>query len=142
MGHRAALWTASMSPQHEAVLPWALGEGTPGDSARTRLHGGTRLGKGDAAPDLINMPPGRPACWQGGREGVGAHTSGTEEPSAPGAARGALRALSFTGSAVTAYLAPGCQAQPLPAYRGDSWALRINSVPANYALNGKQILNG
>lgn len=30
---------------------------------------------------------------------------------------------------------------PLLADQGDSWALQINSVPANYSLNGTQILN-
>lgn len=92
------------------------------------------LGKGNAAPDLMNMPPGLLA----GREGTGAHAAGTCGDSCP---REALQALGFKGELHHGLPRPRLPVQPLLAYRGDSWALRINSVPASYSLNGKQILN-
>lgn len=94
LGHRAAVWTASMSPQHKAALPWALGGG-PKDSARARLHGGVMPGKDAAAPDLT-CPPGLLACWQGGKEWA-LTPRAPVEASAPGLAREALRALGFKG---------------------------------------------
>lgn len=98
------------------------------------------LGEGNAAPDLMNMPPGPLACWQGGKERVLTPWAPVETP-APGLAREALRALGFKGELHHGLPRPRLPVQLLLAYRGDSWALRINSVPASYSLNGKQILN-
>lgn len=63
------------------------------------------------------------------------------EASAPGLAREALRALSFKGELHHGLPRPRLPDTATPGLSRDSWALRINSVPANYSLNGKQILN-
>lgn len=59
------------------------------------------LGKGNAAPDLMNMPPGLLA----GREGTGAH-AGTCGDSCP---EKHSRRSASKGSSIMAYLAPDCQ---------------------------------
>lgn len=125
------------SPQHKPALLRALGQESQGQ-CQDQAPGWRQCWARATQPPTYYRHP-RTARLVARREGAGTHTTGTRGGLAPGLAR---ESHARTGARLQKGAPPWLTSLPTagqgsPAYPGDSWALRTNSVPSNYSMENE-----